>query len=360
MQQYYDVTAICSGREHLAEIGEAEGVKVFPLELTRRITIGKDLKALIRLYRFLRKEKPLFVHTHTPKAGLIGMIAAYLAHVPYRMHTVAGLPLMEATGWKRKILLLTERVTYFCATHVYPNSKGLQQYIEEHNLCKKEKTGIIAQGSSNGIDTAFFSAAHFPDTKKEALRTNLGIKQTDFVYIFVGRIVKDKGIDELVSAFKKINREYPQTKLLLVGPFERELDPVSQETETEIQRNPSIILTGFQQDVRPYLAISDALVFPSYREGFPNVVMQAGAMGLPSIVTDINGCNEIVEEGKNGLIIPPKNSEALKHAMELLLNDIELRKKLQSNAREMITSRYEQQVVWDALLKEYKELEEFL
>jgi len=172
----------------------------------------------------------------------------------------------------------------------------------------------------------------------------------------VGRFVKDKGINELTQVFVDINNEYPHTKLLLVGFFERELDPLLPDTEKEMNNHPNIIQVGFQKDVRPYLSVSDVFVFPSYREGFPNAVMQAGAMGLPCIVTDINGCNEIIEDGVTGLIIPPKNKECLRAKMQLLLEDTQLRNRLKSNARTMITSRYEQKMFWEALLAEYKRL----
>jgi glycosyltransferase involved in cell wall biosynthesis len=358
MQQYYDVTAISSDKEHLQKIGETEGVKIYPVELTRQITLFKDLKALYKLYIYFWKEKPAIVHTHTPKAGLIGMLAACFTKVPFRLHTVAGLPLMEASGMKRTILNFTEKLTYRCATRVYPNSKGLYEFILQHEFCQKNKLKIIGTGSSNGIDTVHFSPIHFLPKEKADLRTNLNIRSNDFVFCFVGRLVKDKGINELIQSFIKINQQYLYTKLLLVGPFERKLDPLLPATEKEIQNNPNIISVGYQSDVRPYFSISDALVFPSYREGFPNVVMQAGAMGLPSIVTDINGCNEIIAEDINGTIIPVKNALALQQKMEDYLIDKDLLSRHKASAREMITSRYEQKIVWQAILNEYKSLEE--
>jgi glycosyltransferase involved in cell wall biosynthesis len=357
MSQYYAVTAISSDKTQLEKVGISEGVKTYPVELTRRITLFKDLKALCRLYWYFRQKKPLFVHSHTPKAGLIGMLAAYLAHVPNRLHTVAGLPLMEASGWKRKLLNFTEWLTCHCATRVYPNSRGLKDFIVKDKFCKESKLKVIGNGSSNGIDTSYFSPVHFSPEEKKKLKEQFQIQTGDTVFCFIGRLVKDKGINELVEVFIEISVLHPQAKLLLVGQFERELDPLLPETEAEIQNNPHIISTGFQRDVRPCLAISDIFVFPSRREGFPNVVMQAGAMELPAIVTDINGCNEIVVDGVNGLIIPPKDKKALREKMELLLNDSDLRLKLKSSAREMITSRYEQKAVWEALLEEYGRLE---
>ncbi|WP_188405040.1 glycosyltransferase family 4 protein [Psychroflexus salis] len=358
MSKFFEVLCVSSGpKEELEKVSVYEQVGVREVHMTRQITPVKDLVSLVKLIRLFRKDKPAVVHTHTPKAGILGMLAANLANVPIRLHTVAGMPLMEAEGGKRKLLDAVEKLTYACATKIYPNSKGLEHFILENNYAKKEKIKVIANGSSNGIDTSYFNPENYTQQQNQTLRKQLGIQEEDFVFIFVGRLVGDKGINELVQAFKSLSfGEGFRVRLLLVGPQESELDPLLPETLQEIQNNPNIIAVGFQEDVRPYFAISDALTFPSYREGFPNVVMQAGAMGLPSIVSDINGCNEIIIEGKNGLIIPVKNTETLQTAMLSLLEDQDLYQQLKSNAREMITSRYKQKVVWEALLEEYKSL----
>ena len=356
----FDVKGVSSEGEELREVHENEGIAVEATTMSRKITPFQDLKSLWEMWNFLRKEKPQIVHTHTPKAGIIGMLAARLAGVPHRLHTVAGLPLMEATGTKRKILNFVEKLTYSSATRVYPNSKGLYDFILQNNFTQSNKLKIIANGSSNGINTTFFSPAQVSEIEKVALREKLNIHSDDFVFVFVGRIVSDKGINELIKAFSELqaagNNELTGIKLLLVGGLESDLDPLNPETLAEINQNKDIISAGFQQDVRPFFAISDALVFPSYREGFPNVVMQAGAMGLPSIVSDINGCNEIIVEGENGLIIPSKNVEKLKEKMLTLARDKNLYIKLKENSRRMIESRYEQSVVWNALLEEYEGL----
>ena len=356
----FDVKGVSSEGEELREVHENEGIAVEAITMSRKITPFQDLKSLWEMWNFLRKEKPQIVHTHTPKAGIIGMLAARLAGVPHRLHTVAGLPLMEATGIKRKILNFVEKLTYSSATRVYPNSKGLYDFILQNNFTQSNKLKIIANGSSNGINTTFFSPAQVSEIEKVALREKLNIHSDDFVFVFVGRIVSDKGINELIKAFSELqaagNNELTGIKLLLVGGLESDLDPLNPETIAEINQNKDIISAGFQQDVRPFFAISDALVFPSYREGFPNVVMQAGAMGLPSIVSDINGCNEIIVEGENGLIIPSKNVEKLKEKMLTLARDKNLYIKLKENSRRMIESRYEQSVVWNALLEEYEGL----
>jgi glycosyltransferase involved in cell wall biosynthesis len=214
---------------------------------------------------------------------------------------------------------------------------------------------VLGNGSSNGINTRFFQPGEELDKAACELRKKHGLTAKDFVFVFVGRLVKDKGIEELVEAYSELKKKHPHIKLLLVGPYEPERDPLAPATREVIEKDGSIIKAGFQSDVRPYLMISQALAFPSYREGFPNVPMQAGCFNLPSIVTDINGCNEIIEDGKNGLIIPVKNVHELQEAMEKLLTDQALYLTLQANARKMIVDRYEQKYLWELLLKEYND-----
>ena len=350
----FEVIGVSSAGEALDEVARDENIRTISVEMSRKITPLKDLKALWKFYRLCKKEKPTIVHSHTPKAGIIGMLGAKLAGVPIRLHTVAGLPLMEATGNKRKLLDFVEKLTYSSATKVYPNSKGLYDFILQQKYTKKGKLKVIAQGSSNGINTEFFDSQQISETKQLELKQELGISSTDFVFVFVGRLVGDKGINELIKAFQQLNS--PNAKLLLVGPFESDLDPLQSETLEAIETHPNIIAVGYQRDVRPYFAISDALVFPSYREGFPNVVMQAGAMGLPSIVTNINGCNEIIKDDENGIIVPSKDVEALLIAMNRLMTDKLYYEHLKANARQMIQTRYEQSIVWNALLEEYNGL----
>ena len=357
MNTFYDVTAISSEIDYLKRCAIAENVKFHHLEMTRKITPLKDLIALIKLFIYLKNENPEIVHSHTPKAGMLAMIAAKLAGVPIRLHTVGGMPLMESKGLKRKILKSVEKLTYACATAVYPNSYGLYDFIIENKLTFKRKLKVLANGSTNGINTNFFCAKQISEELKQSLKDDLKIQENDFIFVFVGRIVGDKGINELIQAFKKIMRSDVNIKLLLVGEEENEIDPLNNETQKELFRNRNIIKVGWQKDIRPYLAISDVLILPTYREGFPNVVMQAGAMGLPTIVTDINGCTEIVEDGKNGIIIPVKNVVAIEEAVLKIKNDRAFFNNLKNNSREMITSRYEQQLVWKAILEEYKYLE---
>lgn len=355
MSKYFEVVGIASKGKELKEIELAEKISTFPINMTRKITPLKDLLSLIKLVSFYLKEKPSIVHTHTPKAGILGMLAARLSGVPICLHTVAGLPLMEASGFKRRILNVVEKITYSCATRVYPNSFGLKEFILVNKLCGLKKLHVIGNGSSNGINTTYFSKEQIPTNELQRYRNKIGITTSDFVLIFVGRLVADKGINELIQALKKVKSKHDNVKLLLVGPYENNLDPLLPETLMEIEDDHNIISVGYQNDVRPYLAISNALIFPSYREGFPNVPMQAGAMGLPCIVTDINGCNEIITHEDNGLIIPPKNCKELEKAMFRILEDKKLTQKMASNARHRIVSRFDQQTIWRLIKEEYDE-----
>jgi glycosyltransferase involved in cell wall biosynthesis len=354
MQQFFEVTAVSSGKEQLLAFGKQEGIATFYLPLTRKIAPFNDLRSFWKLYRFLKREKPQIVHSHTPKAGIVGMLAAYFAKVPFRLHTVAGLPLMEATGLKRVILNDVEKWTYRFSTRVYPNSKGLYDFILAEKFISKKKLKIIGNGSSNGINTASFSKEHFSEEELEVKKQELGISSLDFVFVFVGRIVKDKGVNEMVAAFVMLQTKNSNCSLLLVGHYENDLDPITEETKTQISENLKIITIGYQNDVRIYFGLSDALIFPSYREGFPNVVMQAGSMGLPCIVSDINGCNEIIQDNLNGIIVPVKDVEKLFEAMDLLLNDQALYQRLALKSRSNIANRYEQMGIWKALLSEYQ------
>jgi len=354
----FEVTCVSSDSPELIAVGLREGVKIRAVKMTRKISPFYDLISFLRMYRLILENRPDIVHSHTPKAGIVTMLAAKLAGVPVRFHTVAGLPLMETNGLKRLLLKYVEYITYLCSTKVLPNSFGLQDFIIKEGLVARAKTKVIGNGSSNGIDTDFFSVSAISSTTINSLKLKLGICESDFVFIFVGRLVKDKGVNELVEAFLRVieSADYNvrhNLKLLLVGPFEMELDPLSDKTLRCINENKSILLTGYVSDVRSYYAIGDCLVFPSYREGFPNVVLQAGAMGLPAIVSDINGCNEIITDGLNGFVIPSKNVNALVLAMKRISFQYKLKTELGLMARGMIKEQYDQNKFWSLQKSEY-------
>jgi len=352
----FNFIGISSKGEQVDQVEKYENIKVKTINLTRRITPFQDLIAIFKLYFFLRKEKPYIVHSHTPKAGLVGMIASKFAGVKHRIHTVAGMPLMEASGFKRRVLDFVEMLTYSCATKVLPNSNNLKNFIVDNKYTNDSKVSVIGNGSTNGIDLHHFSIKRIEKSDLNNLRLQFNIDKNDFVFLFVGRIVKDKGIVELVESFKKIKSVNENSKLLLVGGFERELDPLPLNIEKEIETNSDIIFCGFQNDVRSFFAIADLFVFPSYREGFPNVVLQAGAMEVPSVVTDINGSNEIIEDTHNGLIVLVKNSNDLFEKIKYLLDNKSILLKMKKNCRKNIAGKYDQKLVWNQLLKMYRNL----
>ena len=358
MNAHYDILGVASDESNrLYRVEEKEGIRTIAVNMTRKITPFKDLKAVYQLYRIIKREKPFVVHTHTPKAGTLGMLAAKLAGVSNRLHTIAGLPLLEATGNKRRLLNLVEKFTYNCATLILPNSLGMKQIILEEGFCKDAKLKVLGNGSSNGIDVVHYSNDNVNKEDAEALRRELDISSDTTVFLFIGRVVKDKGINELVEAFDNLSATDPKAKLIIVGPRENHLDPLDEKTELTIKTNKNIHAVGEKNDIRPYVFISDILAFPSYREGFPNVVLQANCMEKPCIVTDINGSNEIITHNFNGLIVPPKDTEALKEAMAFLLNNADKTEELARNSRNNIVNKYKREVIWNEMLQLYKSLE---
>ena len=341
----FEVIGVSSPGDELKELSEREGVITIAVPMERRISPIKDIKSLYKMWLVFRHEKPSIVHSMTPKAGLISMVAAWLARVPIRIHTFTGLVFPTSIGLKRRILMVTDWLTCSCASHIIPEGEGVKNDLLNNHITKKP-IRVLGHGNVRGIDIEYYNPAFFPN------KIDKGI----FSFVFVGRIVGDKGINELVESFVRLNQEHPQTKLILVGPEEQQFDPIKAETKRLIDSHSFIEAVGSHKDVRPFYAAADALVFPSYREGFPNVVIEAGAMGLPSIVTNINGSREIIIEGENGIIIPSKDSEALYQAMKHFVENPDEVKRMADNARPLIASRYKQGYVRQCLKDFYKEV----
>lgn len=350
LSEKYEVVAVSSPGEDLNKVANREGVKTIVVPMERHISVFKDIKSLFSMVRVFREEKPTMVHSMTPKAGLICMLAAWFTRVPVRVHTFTGLVFPTASGLKRKVLMFTDKLTCACATHIIPEGEGVKNDLLNNGITKKPLK-ILGYGNVRGVDMEYYSR------RQEVMEKAHEIKKDIFTFVFVGRIVKDKGINELCEAFDKLSG-FTTARLLLVGPFEDNLDPVSEKTRTIIKNNPSIEAVGpkFGDELLPYYAASDCFVFPSYREGFPNTVLEAGALGLPSIVTDINGSREIIIEGENGFIIPSHDFNALFDAMIRIIKDKVAREKMAGNAREMIASRYEQGFVRKCLYDYYDEI----
>jgi len=359
-EKRYDVIAISSPDGDLEELGRREGVRTIGVQMQRHIAPVKDLISLFRLIRVFIKERPDMVHSMTPKAGLLCMIASWIARVPIRVHTFTGLVFPTEKGLKKKILMATDRLTCFCATHVIPEGQGVLHDLRNNDITSKPMK-VLGYGNVMGVDMTRFSR-RLEVMEKAALLHKEGV----FTFVFVGRIVGDKGINELVQAFKAllVQDSPKRQRLVLVGNYENDLDPISSDSKQAIDSTPEIEAVGSQygDDLLAWYAASDCFVFPSYREGFPNTVLEAGSMGLPSIVTDINGSREIIipyekdKTGATGLIIPSHDAEALQSAMSWMITHDAERKIMSANARPSIESRFEQSFVRQCLYDFYDEI----
>ncbi|MDR1671462.1 MAG: glycosyltransferase family 4 protein [Alistipes sp.] len=331
----YDVVGVASPDSELHDrIRSREGIRTVELPIERRIAPIRDLLSLVRLYRLFRRERPAIVHSLTPKAGLLSMTAAWAAGVRVRVHTFTGLIFPWRRGALRRVLLFTDRLTCAFATHIIPEGEGVRRDLTSHRVTRKPLR-VLAGGGVNGVDTEHF--------KPPVTRPDDGITR----FVFVGRLVRDKGVEELRAAFEGVEN----AELVLVGPLEQALDPLTGPTLEWAKR----FGVGFQQDIRPFLAAADVLVLPSHREGFPGAPLQAGAMGLPAIVTDICGCNEIVVDGVTGLLVAPHDTKSLHDAMARLAADPALRRTMGGAARERVVENFGCERVWAALLDFYDE-----
>ena len=372
----YEVTLLSSPGNDWKEIEDvANLVKCEKIPMSRQIDVLGDIKSLFRLWKLFRHERPRMVHSITPKAGLLCMMASKLAGVPVRVHTFTGLVFPTSSGFKKMLLMATDKITCACATHIIPEGEGVRRDLLSNGITKKD-IHVLGFGNCQGIDLDRFNPninfemepeseykqlpKLFEVENSEEFSKNQNIRparKKDFVtFISIGRLVGDKGINELVAAFQKINKEFPQTRLILLGHTERKSDPLKLETIKAIRNHKNIEAVGLQYDIRPWLSVSDCAVLASYREGFPNAVIEAGAMGLPQIVTDINGANEIIIEGKNGTIVPPRDINALFNAMKKMILMPDWRRHLASNARHMIATRYDQSYVRTCLYEFYDEI----
>lgn len=347
----FEAVAVSSSGKDLEEVRVREGVKTISVEMERNISPLKDLKSLFHLIAVFKKEKPQIIHSITPKAGLLSMMAGWICKVPFRIHTFTGLVFPTSKGLKRWILILTDRITCLCATHVIPEGEGVKNDLVINKITRKP-LNVLGNGSIRGVDIEYFDP-QLPEVRKQAEM----IKRKEvFTFIFIGRLSSEKGIKELLGAFKSLNNEIPATRLLLIGWAEYDSKELKSYVSQTIAETNSIEFIGFQEDVRPWLLASQALVLPSYREGFPNSILEAGAMGIPSVATDINGANEIIKHGVNGLLLPPKDENALFEAMKTMVQNEALREKMAANARPMVAGRFNRKLVRKAMMDYYRNL----
>lgn len=351
----HDVIALSSPDDALDATGRREGVRTIGVAMRRDISPLADLRSLWQLVRVLRRERPDMLHTMTPKAGLLGMLAARIARVPLRVHTFTGLLFPTSRGAKRRLLTLTDRLTCACATHIIAEGQGVRHDLLSHRITRRPVT-VLGHGNVRGIDLDHYRPTPALTDRALDIRHRYGIGPTDRVLVYIGRFVGDKGLRELISALPLIRASVAdRVHLLMAGDTEGGRDDIP---ASLLASQPDIHLSGgWVDDVRPWLQAADLLVFPSYREGFPNVVLEAGAMQLPAVVTDINGSREIITDGYNGLIVPPATVEPLARAVVRLLTlpPADYRQ-MARNARHNIELHYDRTYVMQCLKDYYKEL----
>jgi glycosyltransferase involved in cell wall biosynthesis len=335
-----------------------KGEPVVPhvVSMPRRITPFQDLIAVWRLYRLMRTIRPQIVHAHTPKGGLLGMLAAWLANVPVRVYTIHGLPLMTARGWRRLLLLWTERVACWCALRVLSVSPSIRSVAIQKDICPASKVEVFHGGSSNGIDAQqHFNRKHLPARTRVHIRAASNIPEDALVLGFVGRIVRDKGIVELIEAWQTLREQFPSLHMLLVGPFELK-DPLPSEAMHLLRSDPRIHLVGSVTEVPPYYAAMDLLVLPTYREGLPGVLLECAAMKLPVVATRIPGCVDAVVDGETGTLVEPRDAKSLGEAIALYLNSPELRCQHGAAGRRWVLDQFCPERIWLAIYEEYVRL----
>lgn len=352
LKQNFDVEMVSSPGKNFKNFCELEGVIGHRLHMQREISLIKDIKSLINMLVLFYKNKPTYIHGNTPKAGLISMIAGWILRVPNRIYYIHGLRYEGESGLKKSILILMERASCYFASDIFVVSFGVKKTIVNDRITNK-KVNIIHYGSINGLDCEYFSPQN-PNIS--CIKKNFDFQDNEFVFGYVGRVVSDKGINELVSSFININKTHNHTKLLLVGPYEESLDPLHPDTINEINHHPDIIKVDFQNDVRPFYGLFDVFIFPSSREGFGISLIEALAMKLPVIASDISGCNEIISHNVNGILVKKKSIDELTLAMINLITDPIKYEKYANAGRDSVLKKYSQDKVWEKTLKAYKAL----
>lgn len=343
----WDVHAVSSPGEKLESFGTREGVTVHAVEMPRRITPARDALSVAKLTQLFRRLRPAIVHAHTPKGGLLGMMAATLAGIPVRIYHMRGLPFTTARGARRQLLQMTERTACALAHHVLCQSPSLRQEALTHHLCAAEKIRVLC-GGSNGIDAAErFNPRTLGETRAQ-LRHALGWSDAHIAFGFVGRLVGDKGISELAEAWQHVRDQVENARLVLLGPFEAK-DAVSPAIRSALERDRTVHLVGFTPETPRWYATMDVFVFPSHREGFPNAPLEASAMELPVIATTVPGCVDAVIDGSTGTLIPPRSPSALAQAMIRYAREPSLRVTHGAAGRVRVLSEFSREPIWHAL-----------
>ena len=351
------LTAVASDGPYARVFAEREGVEVVAVEMPRRITPMADLVALGRLIGVLRARNPSIVHAHTPKGGLLGMLAAWIARVPIRIYHVRGLPLETANGPTRFLLAMSERVSCALAHRVFCVSHSLRDQLVSLGLVNPRKVLVAHAGSGNGVDAAWaYNPSNMPADARAEQRAGWNVPLTAEVIAFVGRLGIDKGIIELTAAWRAIREEFPEAHLVLAGPIDNARDTLPAGVLVTLQSDPRVHLLGLLTDARAVYAAADLIVHPSYREGFPNVPLEAAAMGLPVITTTATGCRDSVVDGVTGAVVPVGDADALSGAIRRYLAAPAMRRAHGAAGRERALTDFAPERIWATYLDEYRRL----
>jgi len=352
-----DVLMVSSEGKEWDEIVKREGCRHSILNMTRKISPIRDLFSLLSLVFLFLKERPTIVHTHTPKAGLLGMLAAWISRVPVRVHTIAGLPLMSTEGFKKKLLIFTEKLTYWSAHNVLANSFSIKSYLLDHRMIENSKLSIISQGSSNGIDLKRFSPEALKTNKINSIKSELNYDDNATYILSVGRMVNDKGIPELVTAFMALKKSRSDIKLVLLGPIEveRAAESLSKETLDFIQSDDDIIHVNWSDDVEYYMSVASFLVHASHREGMPNVILQAGAMNCPVICSSIPGNIDLVKHEETGFLFEKRNAKELLDLLRMACDDKDKLEVCSQNLHDFVSQNFERTHFHNCMLDFYSE-----
>ena len=346
----FEVTVVCAPTPMADEI-RRRGVRLFTPPLTRAMTPWTDIKCLWVLWRFFRRERFDIVEVSTPKAALLGVIAARLARQPCVVHLLRGLAYQRQRGLGAKILRWSQRIACRRAHHVMSISRSMAEQAYRDGLCASGSMILMGRGSSNGVDLERFSPGL--RVRRAELRQGLGIAPDAVVVGFVGRMTADKGLVELMDAFEGVARRHPEAVLLFVGDYEERDRPPSAVME-RIDRVPFVRRAGWQADTAPYYGVMDVLALPSYREGFGAGLLEAAAAGVPVIASDIEGCRDAVDGGVTGLLVPAQDARALEAALERLVSDAGLRARMGAAGRAWAEQHFDQQVIWRMYEEHYR------